>query len=166
MYRFRRFRAPQTLVSKSFDDGTSASGDQMSETAAIDRPAHTIGLVSQIWWADRTQLTLIRAELRRWVAPLELTTDAVHDLVLAVNEAVSNAIVHAYPTGTADDTVQITLPTTADSLQMEVADHGRWRTPAPDGCGRGIALMNRLMAAVFIHYDSRGTQVVLHHPLS
>ena len=140
----------------------------MSDTMAIDRPARAIGLVSQIWWADRTQLASIRAELRRWVAPLELTADAVHDVVLAVNEAVSNTIVHAYPTATADDTVQITLRATADSLQIEVADHGRWRTPSagPDGCGRGIAMMNRLMAAVFIHYDSRGTRVVLHHPLS
>ena len=139
----------------------------MSETMAIDRPTRTIGLVAQIWRADRNQLASIRAELRRWVAPLELTTDAVHDVVLAVNEAVTNAIEHAYPTATDTATVSITLRTTADTLQIEVADHGRWRTPSPgtDGCGRGIAMMNRLMAAVFIHYGPRGTRVVLHHPL-
>jgi anti-sigma regulatory factor (Ser/Thr protein kinase) len=139
----------------------------MSDSAAVDRQARPIGFVTRSWRADPRRLREIRAELRRWLAPFELTTDAVHDVVLAVNEAVSNVIVHAYSPATIRDTVDITLRVEGESLRIEVVDHGRWRTPSlePTERGRGITLMNRLMAAVLIHDGPRGTRVVLHYPL-
>ncbi len=89
-------------------------------------------------------------------------------MVLAVNEAVSNVIDHAYSPVTADDTFDITLRTEAGVLRIEVVDYGRWQTPSLEttGRGHGITIMNRLMDPVFIHDDPRGTRVLLHYPLS
>ena len=48
------------------------------------------------WAADPVHLPHIRSQTRNWLAPLALDQDTEQDLVLAVNEAVSNAIEHAY----------------------------------------------------------------------
>ena len=54
---------------------------------------------------------------------------------------------------------------------VEVVDHGHWGPPvgpAPDGRrgGRGIPLMNTMAEAVLIHYDDRGSRVLLRHPVA
>ena len=138
----------------------------MSESAAVRRPIEMAGIMSRSWRASPSQLAAIRAELHGWLSPLGLTADGAQDVVLAVNEAVSNVIDHAYPAATVDDTVDVTLRAERDILHIEVVDHGRWRPPStePGRRGWGITLMNRLMAAVFIRYDSRGTRVIMHYP--
>ena len=108
----------------------------------------------------------MRAEVRRWLAPLALTGDAEDDMVLAVSEAATNCVEHAYIPATADDTVELTFWTEPQAVCVEVVDHGVWQAPSdqPTGRGRGIQLMQRLMALVLIHYDTRGTRVLLRHP--
>ena len=49
-----------------------------------------------VWAANPTSLPPIRAQTRRWLAPLALDEDTGYDVVLAVNEAASNVIDHAY----------------------------------------------------------------------
>ena len=61
------------------------------------------------WHAHPGQLAPLRAEVRRWLAPFALTEDTEDDLVLAVSEAASNSIEHAYTPPTADDTVELTF---------------------------------------------------------
>jgi serine/threonine-protein kinase RsbW len=104
--------------------------------------------------------------VRRWLAPLALAGDAKDDLVLAVSEAATNSVEHAYIPATADDTVELTFWTEPQAVCIEVVDHGVWQTPSdqPADRGRGIQLMQRLMALVLIHYDTRGTRVLLRHP--
>jgi anti-sigma regulatory factor (Ser/Thr protein kinase) len=109
----------------------------------------------------------LRAEVRRWLTPLPFTADDEDDLVLAVNEAASNSVEHAYTTPVAGDTVELTFWTEPRAICVEVVDHGFWRVP-PDqsnGRGRGIQIMQRLVAFVLIHHDNRGTRVLLRHPL-
>ena len=109
----------------------------------------------------------MRADVRRWLAPLALGGDTEDDTVLAMSEAASNCVEHAYLPATADDTVEVTFWTEPDAFYIEIVDHGVWQTPPnqPTGRGRGIEMMQRLVAFVLIHHDTRGTRVLLRHPL-
>jgi anti-sigma regulatory factor (Ser/Thr protein kinase) len=79
--------------------------------------------------------------VRRWPAPHELTEETRRELVPAVDEAVSNAIEHAYaPSPSAGDTVDVTLLTEDAAICVEIVDRGQWwrRLPrsSPDAAGR------------------------------
>jgi len=126
-----------------------------------------VEFVHRSWPAHPHELGPIRAEVRRWLAPLRLTEGAQQDLVLAVSEAASNSIEHAYPPAAPDAGVELSFWTDANSVHIEIADHGGWRAPSsrPTGRGLGIPLMQRLTESVMIHYDGRGTRVLLSHPL-
>lgn len=95
----------------------------------------------------------------------------------AVNEAVSNAAEHAYPSGIGGQ-VTVTAriendPTGAARggagpvrrVRVSVCDEGRWRVPPPTDGGRrrGLFLMAALMADVDVQPGpgSTGTEVVL-----
>jgi anti-sigma regulatory factor (Ser/Thr protein kinase) len=121
----------------------------------------------RVWPARAGALTLIRREVRRWLAPLEVMPDAKADLVLAVNEAATNVIDHAYRAPGDQGVVEVFFWTEPGAVLIEVVDHGRWRPPDPHagGLGRGIEIMQRLAEAVLIHHDGRGTRVLLCHSL-
>jgi serine/threonine-protein kinase RsbW len=123
--------------------------------------------VHRSWPAHPRQLAPLRAEVRCWLTPFTLPDDAEDDLVLAVSEAASNSVEHAYVPPTADDTVELTFWTEARAIYVVIVDHGRWRTPSdqPTRRGRGIEIMQRLIAFVLIHHDHRGTRVLFRHPL-
>jgi anti-sigma regulatory factor (Ser/Thr protein kinase) len=124
--------------------------------------------VYRAWRAHPRQLAPIRAEVRRWLTPLTLAPEAKQDIVLAVSEAASNAIEHAYPSATPGATVELTFWTEARALCIEIVDHGLWKTPSThsEGRGRGLPIMRALVEFVMIHYDLRGTRVLLRQPLS
>ncbi|HXV92918.1 MAG TPA: ATP-binding protein [Pseudonocardia sp.] len=116
------------------------------------------------WPADPAQLSVIRRQLAQWLAPLALTEDEIADVVLAVDEAAANVVRHAYGPGESG-AVELTLWTEPGTLYIEVVDHGQWRPPAaePVEGGRGIGLMNSMAEAVMIHFDQRGSRVLLRH---
>ena len=128
-----------------------------------------VEFVHRSWPADPAQLSVIRRELSNWLAPLALTEDETADVVLAVDEAAANAVRHAYGPGRSG-VVELTLWTEPGTLCVEVVDHGSWRPPttprqAPHtgDSGRGIPLMSTMADAVLIHYDARGSRVLLRH---
>jgi serine/threonine-protein kinase RsbW len=133
----------------------------MSDSA----PGH-VEYVRQVWPARPVHLASIRAEVRRWLTPLGLTGDTEQDIVLAANEAASNAVEHAYRPVTAEDTVELTFWIETRAICIEIVDHGRWRAPGPlpSPRGRGLKLMSSIIHTVLIHYDGRGTRVLLRHP--
>jgi anti-sigma regulatory factor (Ser/Thr protein kinase) len=128
-----------------------------------------VEFVHRSWPADPAQLSVIRRELSGWLAPLALSEDQTADVVLAVDEAAANAVRHAYGPGTSG-VVELTLWTEPGTLCVEVVDHGNWRPPTvPEptldsgDSGRGIPLMSSMADAVLIHYDARGSRVLLRH---
>ena len=131
----------------------------------MDREAiGRVEFVHRSWPADPAQLTVIRHELARWLAPLSLSEEETADVVLAVDEAAANAVCHAYGPGESG-VVELTMWTEPDTLCIEVVDHGHWRPPAerPTEGGRGIGLMSTMAEAVLIQYDGRGSRVLLRH---
>jgi len=123
-----------------------------------------IEFLHRSWPADPRQLVIIRRELAGWLAPLALSADEMDGIVLAVDEAAANAVCHAYGQGESG-VVELTLWTEDTTLCIEVVDHGSWRPPAeePATGGRGISLMNAMTDAMLIHFDDRGSRVLLRH---
>jgi anti-sigma regulatory factor (Ser/Thr protein kinase) len=118
------------------------------------------------WPADPRSLAPMRAEVRGWLESSHLGEDLVDDLVMAVSEAASNAMEHAYWPITAQSTVELTLLLDEGDINIDIIDHGRWRPPATHdtGRGRGISVIKGLVHSAVIRSDLGGTRVMLHHP--
>jgi serine/threonine-protein kinase RsbW len=110
--------------------------------------------------------TALRRQLRDWLT-LDLPANIVDDLVLAVYEAIANAVEHAYVDHVdGPGPVWLEAYRAADHVLITVADHGRWRTPTAAGFrGRGIPLMRLLTQNVYTRCDHRGTVVHLRADL-
>jgi len=122
--------------------------------------------VHHVWPARPVHLAAVRAEVRRWLAPLGLGEATEDDLVLAVSEAASNAAEHAYLPATAGDTVELSCWVEARAVCIEIVDHGTWQPPAPvPGIrGRGLRIMSRLVESMQVRHDGHDTRVLLRHP--
>ena len=68
----------------------------------------------------------VRAELRRWLVALRWSEEEAADIVLAVDEAVSNAVEHAYRASDSDEEAQ-DRPSGADPVAGFAADDGEVR---------------------------------------
>jgi serine/threonine-protein kinase RsbW len=130
----------------------------------MEAPGH-IEFVHRSWPADPAQLSAIRRQLTGWLTPLQLTEEETADVVLAVDEAAANAVLHAYGENETGP-VELTLWTEPGTLSIEIVDHGSWRPPhedGPEGNGLGIGLMSSMSESVLIHFDERGSRVLLRH---
>ncbi len=110
--------------------------------------------------ATACNASVLRRQFHDWLV-LDLPTDVAGDLVLAVYEAIANAVEHAY-TDHSDGPGPMRLEAhrAADHVLIAVSDEGRWRTPTGAGCrGRGIPLMHLLIQNVHTRCDHRGTVV-------
>ncbi len=97
--------------------------------------------VSQVYPATAESVT----RARRWAADLACALGAdvrtVDEVRLAISEAVTNVVMHAYPEAPGE--VQVTLAVADDELWLLVADDGRGHQTVPDtpGLGWGLALI-------------------------
>lgn len=113
--------------------------------------------------AQAGQLAAVRARLDAWLAGEGLAEDDRYDLVIAVNEAVSNAVEHAYGPDEAGD-VHVAAAVRSDgSVVVVVADRGAWRVPPPtlSARGRGLLLMRENVDEVLVDRRPSGTTVTL-----
>lgn len=127
-------------------------------SAARSRRATTDWLASVCWFA--------------------MCCDVGQDIVLAVNEAVSNGIEHAYP----DEQGVVTVhgwvreagpgapgagPCGDLEVCIEVSDRGHWRTPPedPGARGRGLMMVEAMVDRIAVDKGSGGTVVTLHRRL-
>lgn len=132
-----------------------------------------------------------RRRLKQWLASYGWPADNLDDLVIATNEAVANAVEHAYPGGpdrpahaidrTADegdgadradeaDGATISLDACVEQADegahrvvITVRDGGRWQPPRCERGfrGRGLIMMRVLTESVAFSTSSAGTQVTM-----
>ncbi|BBY18832.1 ATP-binding protein [Mycolicibacterium litorale] len=118
--------------------------------------------------ADAHAVARLREEFTKWLCDhFELDDVRSSDIVLVVNEALSNAAEFAYPDREMGD--NITLQTTYldnGTLAITIADRGRWRQSDTSNQkrsrGRGIPLMRALSDRLDIDRTPQGTQVHLY----
>jgi len=99
-----------------------------------------------------------------------LTPQDSHDFVLAVNEAVTNAIRHGSPDGP-NDFLTLRCKIATGAIRVSVIDHGagigRGGFAIGEGvddaraCGLGLPIMRRLSDGIKIRSSSRGTTVTM-----
>jgi serine phosphatase RsbU (regulator of sigma subunit)/anti-sigma regulatory factor (Ser/Thr protein kinase) len=106
----------------------------------------------------------MRKTLARWLQTAGAGEDELFDLTLAISEAATNAIEHAY--GAKEDAFTICCERDGLQITATVRDGGRWRTTRPAGGGRGLEIMRALVDSVEIDSDKEGTTVTLTKRLS
>jgi anti-sigma regulatory factor (Ser/Thr protein kinase) len=110
--------------------------------------------------ADPHVLRDIRRALRGLAHNLALDQERAESLLVAVGEAVSNSMEHAYPGSRG--TVFLRAHRDGPSLVVEIEDRGRWRRPsAARRPGYGLELMRALMDSVNVDSTENGTTVRL-----
>jgi len=100
---------------------------------------------------------LIRAALERFADAASLDADKRFAVEVAVGEAVTNAIEHAY--GIGDGHVFVRAAESDGVLTVEVRDDGRWRAARNEGRGRGVPIMRALSTSFDIRSTDDGTTV-------
>jgi anti-sigma regulatory factor (Ser/Thr protein kinase) len=119
--------------------------------------------------ADAHAVARLREDFTRWICDhFELDDVRSSDIVLVVNEALSNAAEFAYRDHEVGDniTLQTSYVPDTGTLVITVADRGQWRRSDPSNQkrsrGRGLPLMRALSDRVDIDKTPQGTQVHLY----
>jgi anti-sigma regulatory factor (Ser/Thr protein kinase) len=104
---------------------------------------------------------LARAIVEREMADLGLEADRRFGVLVALGEAIANAIEHAYRGGN-PGLIRLALERHPKLLSMVVEDFGRWRPfIRRDDRGRGFDLMHAFMDSVQILSTRHSTKIVL-----
>ena len=111
-------------------------------------------------------LAVIRAHLRTWLPTAQVTPSAAADVLLAVGEAVSNAVEHAVRGSARDVQLEVTAWATNTGLALTVKDNGHWHAPRRSAQrGHGSRLMSALVDTVTITPTPQGTTVEMRKEL-
>jgi anti-sigma regulatory factor (Ser/Thr protein kinase) len=123
----------------------------------VRRSGATRGRFSSRVRPEPSELGGLRHRIGSWLREHHLEEEDVASVVLAVNEAVANAIEHG-GRGSVDVLVDATMDEGA--LTIEIRDQGRWQNrPSEPDRGRGLLLMQALMDEVDVERSSSGTLV-------
>jgi anti-sigma regulatory factor (Ser/Thr protein kinase) len=114
--------------------------------------------------AESLSAPLARNALRRFFAASHLGERRVYDALVAVGEAVSNAIEHAY-TGRPNQTFGVRARFEGLACVVFVEDEGVWRQDT-EPHGRGVEMMRALSDECTIDRGPNGTTVMLRFALA
>jgi anti-sigma regulatory factor (Ser/Thr protein kinase) len=113
--------------------------------------------------ADPHVLAEIRRVVRRWLRSRGADDQETMEITLAVSEACTNAIEHAYPPAPAD--FQLHASAVDGDAQIVVRDAGRWRSPRHTNRGRGLKIIETAMDEVAVTAAPSGTEIVMRRRL-
>lgn len=112
--------------------------------------------------ATASQLGAIRSQLTDWLRTAEVPDELANDIVLAINEACTNCIEHAYR-GHSTGSILTEVEAADGVIRARITDTGSWKTPAinPGNSGRGLVLMRAISDSMEMDTTSTGTTVDL-----
>nr|MDT0659401.1 SpoIIE family protein phosphatase [Micromonospora sp. DSM 115978] len=107
-----------------------------------------------------------REALRAWSGANELASEQTEALLTACNEALINALKHAYHERCPGPVGLRVVRVDRRQVRVEVSDRGRWRAGAPgdNGRGQGLNLIHRLSRRVVLDLSDNGTRVTVTLP--
>jgi serine phosphatase RsbU (regulator of sigma subunit)/anti-sigma regulatory factor (Ser/Thr protein kinase) len=109
---------------------------------------------------------IARAIVEREMASLQIDHERRFGVLVALGEAIANAIEHAYR-GSLPGLIRLAFENEARQLIVTVEDFGRWRPFIHrDERGRGIELMHAFMDSVQILSTRQSTKIVLKTKLA
>jgi anti-sigma regulatory factor (Ser/Thr protein kinase) len=110
--------------------------------------------------ADPKVLVEIRHLLRRWLRHHGANDVQTLEITLAVSEACTNAIEHAYSPAPAE--FGLAASANDGRFTFRISDAGRWRPPRGQDRGRGLTIIRAAMDDVEVATSDVGTEVVMH----
>jgi anti-sigma regulatory factor (Ser/Thr protein kinase) len=139
----------------------------VTQAEPLPRPPLAVDLDFVV--ADPGQLVVFRRQLRRWTEMHRIGGDDAQAILIAVGEAVTNALKHG------DQPVQVLGWTADGTTRVHVHDRGSrpipatagYQRPSPElGHGYGLWIIRQLADVVTTHSDSSGTTIALDFPLT
>ncbi len=111
-----------------------------------------------------------RHQLARWLSDVDVVEPRTQDILLAVSEAVTNAIEHGSRCD-ASKLVSVQASVRDQGVTAKISDSGRWidstpRADIPSHRGRGLLLMNGLADSVSIARTAEGTHITMEFDVS
>jgi serine/threonine-protein kinase RsbW len=126
-------------------------------------PAHrTIGSTVWVERADRLGVGDLRRRVAAFAALAGMRDGALAEMQVAVSEALTNVVVHAYRDAGEVGDVRVDAEVDADDLVISVRDYGLGMGPRPDspGLGLGLAIIARLSkSSMTRRCEDGGTEV-------
>jgi anti-sigma regulatory factor (Ser/Thr protein kinase) len=113
--------------------------------------------------ARATELAPVRRVISAWLEATGMAPDEIGVVSVAVSEAATNAIEHAY--GPGEGWFEVEAEIEDDELRVAVRDEGRWRPKARGGGGRGLGLISRLMDEFEVRRSQHGTEIRMRRVL-
>jgi anti-anti-sigma factor len=135
-----------------------SSGDDVALLLVRLLPA-PIGDLRLVLPAEPHVVATLRRTVRQWATGSGASDDESHDLVLAVGEAVTNVIEHAYTSPGGQ--VEVEASIRQELARIVVRDRGRWRPYRRGEGGRGLLLMQALVEKVDVLSGPGGTEIRL-----
>ena len=105
-------------------------------------------------------LSEVRLRLSEWLRAAAVPDELASDIVLAVNEAATNCVEHAY-VGRDPGDMRVDAHLVDDGIRVRVVDDGHWKTPSGDTRfrGRGLPMMDAISESVYVECAPTGTAV-------
>jgi serine/threonine-protein kinase RsbW len=120
--------------------------------------------VAWSWPAEVPSVSTARHAVVAWLSARGVQNPQLGDVALAVSEAVTNAVTHAY-VGRQPGAISITVALDDEAVRLVIEDDGNGLRPRHDSPGLGYGLA--LMMAVSQRFETeavepRGTRLRLH----
>jgi anti-sigma regulatory factor (Ser/Thr protein kinase)/putative methionine-R-sulfoxide reductase with GAF domain len=155
---------PEELCRRAFDE-LIPLGDLRDDVAIVALQNSEIPAELHLELpADPRVLGEIRRVLRRWLHSQGANDQDVLEITLAVSEACTNAIEHAYSPAPAEFDLRAVM--VDGEARITVQDTGRWRSPRGTNRGRGLKIIETAMDAVSVNATSGGTAIVMRRKLA
>jgi serine phosphatase RsbU (regulator of sigma subunit)/anti-sigma regulatory factor (Ser/Thr protein kinase) len=109
--------------------------------------------------AAPAMLARLRRMLGRWLRSRQTDATALAEIIIAVSEACSNAVEHAY--GIDAGTIRVRAEEVGESVEIVVADRGSWRPARGENRGRGLRIMQTAMDSFETRRGDGGTEILM-----